>query len=120
MREPNPHILISGMSGFGKSMFFKSVLMDVAKAGIACMIFDGHNEHEKAVQGLGGTVHDSRNGGINILSLDGATVADRTAELTGLLGNVYKLGHIQSTKLGQCLRYTYRRFGGQGQWRQGP
>jgi hypothetical protein len=113
-REPNPHILVSGMSGFGKSMFFKSVLLDVAKAGISCMVFDGHREHEAAVLGLGGTIHDSRNGGINILALDGATVADRTAELTGLLGNVYKLGHIQSTKLAQCLRYTYRKFGARG------
>ena len=112
--EPNPHMLVSGMSGFGKSMFFKSVLMDVARAGLSCMVFDGHNEHEKAVLGLGGTVHDSRNGGISILALDGATVADRIAELTGLLGNVYKLGHIQSAKLAQCLRYTYRRFGARG------
>ncbi len=112
--EPNPHILVSGMSGFGKSMFFKSVLLDIANAGISCMVFDGHNEHEKAVLGLGGTVHDSRSGGINILALDGASVADRTAELTGLLGNVYKLGHIQSAKLAQCLRYTYRRFGARG------
>jgi hypothetical protein len=114
MREPNPHILISGMSGFGKSMFFKSVLTDIAKAGTSCMIFDGHNEHEKAVLGLGGAVHDSKSGGINILALDGASVADRTAELTGLLSNVYKLGHIQSTKLASCLRYTYRRFGARG------
>ena len=78
-REPNPHILVSGMSGFGKSMFFKSVLVDVAKAGVSCIIFDGHNEHEAVVRGLGGTTYDSRNGGINLLSLDGATVADRTA-----------------------------------------
>ncbi|MDE1865423.1 MAG: ATP-binding protein [Candidatus Micrarchaeota archaeon] len=113
-KEPNPHILVSGMSGFGKSMFFKSVLADIVKAGVSCIVFDGHNEHREVVQGLGGIVHDSRNGGINLLSLDGATVADRTASLTALLSNVYGLGHIQSTKLGQCLKYTYRRFGARG------
>lgn len=112
--EPNPHILVSGMSGFGKSMFFKSVLIDVAKAGVSCIIFDGHNEHKEVVQGLGGQVHDSGNGGINLLSLDGATVSDRIAGLTALLSSVYGLGHIQSTKLGQCLKYTYRRFGASG------
>jgi hypothetical protein len=113
-KEPNPHILVSGMSGFGKSMFFKSVLVDVARAGVSCILFDGHNEHEPVVKGLGGATYDSRNGGINLLSLDGETVGNRTAALVSILGGVYRLGHIQSTKLGQCLRYTYRRFGARG------
>ncbi len=113
-KEPNPHILVSGMSGFGKSMFFKSVLMDVAKAGVSCIVFDGHNEHEQVVRGLGGAAYNSRNGGINLLSLDGETVGNRTAALVSILTNVYHLGHIQSTKLGQCLHYTYRRFGARG------
>jgi hypothetical protein len=113
-REPNPHILISGMSGFGKSMFFKSVIVDVTKANVSCIIFDGHNEHNAVVNGLGGQTYDSRNGGINLLSLDGATVLDRTSSLVSLLSSVYHLGHIQATKLGQCLRYTYRRFGARG------
>lgn len=113
-KEPNPHILISGMSGFGKSMFFKSVLVDIADANLSCIIFDGHNEHAAVVSGLGGQVYDSKNGGINLLSLDGATVSDRIASLTALIGNVYRLGHIQSTKLGQCLKYTYRKFGARG------
>jgi hypothetical protein len=113
-KEPNPHILISGMSGFGKSMFFKSVIVDVTKAGVSCIIFDGHNEHNAVVSGLGGQTYDSRNGGINLLSLDGATVSDRISSLVALLGSVYHLGHIQATKLGQCLRYTYRRFGARG------
>jgi hypothetical protein len=113
-REPNPHILVSGMSGFGKSMFFKSVLVDVARAGVSCIVFDGHNEHEAVVRGLGGATYDSRNGGINLLSLDGETVGNRTAALVSVLSSVYHLGQIQSTKLGQCLRYTYRRFGARG------
>jgi type IV secretory pathway VirB4 component len=38
--EPNPHIVISGMSGFGKSTLFKSLLLNIRNAGISCIIFD--------------------------------------------------------------------------------
>ncbi len=109
--ETNPHILVSGMSGFGKSMLFKSMMIDAAGSGHSCIVFDGHNEHRDVVRMLGGRTYDSRDGGINLLSLDGATVSDRTAALLSLFSGVYRLGHIQSTKLGQCLWYTYRRFG---------
>ncbi len=109
--EPNPHVVISGMSGFGKSALFKSMLIDVAGAGASCVILDAHDEHEGIVRGLGGTVHDSAEAGINILALDGATVNERIAELGRVFRRVYRLGYIQSTKLGECLWYTYRKCG---------
>lgn len=109
--ESNPHIVISGMSGFGKSTLFKSLLLDIRRAGIACIIFDAHNEHSDAVRSLGGNVHNAMYSGINLLELDGASVSERVSELTRLLKEVYSLGYIQATKLSDCLWYTYRKAG---------
>lgn len=109
--EPNPHIVISGMSGFGKSTLFKSLLLDIINAKISCIIFDAHNEHSDIVRSLNGKVHNAIYSGINILELDGATVSERIAELTRLLKHTYLLGYIQATKLSECLWYTYRKAG---------
>jgi ABC-type dipeptide/oligopeptide/nickel transport system ATPase subunit len=109
--ESNPHIVISGMSGFGKSTLFRSLLIDIRKAGIACILFDAHNEHSDTVRGLGGHVHNAMYSGINILELDGASVSERISEITRLLKEVYSLGYIQATKLSDCLWYTYRKAG---------
>ncbi len=79
--ESNPHIVISGMSGFGKSTLFKSLLLDIKKCGIPCIIFDAHNEHSEMVTRLGGTVHNAIYSGINILELDGASISERISEL---------------------------------------
>jgi hypothetical protein len=109
--EANPHMLIVGMSGFGKSTLLKSIICGVHGLGISLLVFDEHDEHGDLVAALGGRRYDASFSGINIMELDGATVGERMAALTGLLGRVYSLGHIQSTKLSSCLWYTYRRFG---------
>lgn len=109
--EPNPHILITGMSGFGKSTLFKSMLMDIRSHNIPAIIFDAHNEHSAIVSQLNGKVHDAAYTGINILELDGASVAERISELTRLFRSVYSLGYIQALKLSECLWYTYRKLG---------
>ncbi len=109
--EPNPHIVIAGMSGFGKSSLFKHVVVDLASARVPCIIFDAHNEHEALVHELNGMVCDARYSGINPMELAGATVSERISELTRMFKNVYSLGYIQATKLSQCLWYVYRNAG---------
>jgi hypothetical protein len=108
-REPNPHIVIVGMSGYGKSTLFKSMLIDIERMGTPAIIFDAHNEHERLVTALRGKVYDSSRSGINILELNGLSKQERIAEIVSLFKRVYSLGHIQATKLGQCLHYTYRK-----------
>ncbi|MDE1833344.1 MAG: ATP-binding protein [Candidatus Micrarchaeota archaeon] len=109
--EANPHIIITGMSGFGKSTLFRSMLSDIRNAGLAAIVFDPHNEHSGTITSLGGYVRDASRSGINLLDLDGATVGERISELTALFRNTYSLGYIQATKLSECLWYTYRKFG---------
>jgi hypothetical protein len=110
-KESNPHMVISGMSGFGKSTLFKSILLDIMNFGLPCIIFDAHNEHSEIVRSLNGRVHNAIYSGINILDLDGASVSERISELSRLFRQIYGLGYIQTTKLSECLWYTYRKFG---------
>ena len=109
--EPNPHIIIVGMSGLGKSTLLKSMMIDIKGMGVPLIAFDSHNEHEEVVAALSGRVYDSRHCGINIFDLDGTTVSERIAELTSLFRSVYSLGYIQATKLSECLWYMYRKAG---------
>ncbi len=109
--ESNPHIVIAGMSGFGKSTLFKSILIDIRNFGLSCILFDAHDEHSDTVRGLNGEVHNALYSAINILELDGASVSERISELSRLFKEVYALGYIQATKLSECLWYTYRKAG---------
>jgi energy-coupling factor transporter ATP-binding protein EcfA2 len=109
--EPNPHIIIVGMSGFGKSTLFKSMIIDIKNAKRGAIIFDAHNEHAAVVRSLGGNAYNAAFYGINIFDLNGLTVGDRISNLQNLFKEVYSLGHIQETKLGECLWYMYRKSG---------
>ncbi|MCL4389039.1 ATP-binding protein [Candidatus Marsarchaeota archaeon] len=119
-KEPNPHIVVVGMSGFGKSTLFKSMLIDIKRMGKAAIIFDAHNEHEKAVRALGGSTFDASRTAINILELDGISKQQRIYDIVGLFKKVYGLGQIQATKLSQCLSYTYRKADIKGTEKKAP
>jgi hypothetical protein len=109
--ESSPHMIIVGMSGFGKSTTLRSIVRQISESGKPAIIFDAHNEHERVVSSCGGKVYNSVSAGINILSLDGFTVGERISELSSLLTSVYSLGQIQSTKLAECLWYVYKNSG---------
>ncbi len=119
-KEPNPHIVLLGMSGFGKSTMMKSMLIDIKKMGKAAILFDAHNEHKDAVLALGGKVYDASRFGINILELDGESVQERVSEVVNLFKEVYGLGQIQAIKLSQCLSYCYRKSSMLGQKAHAP
>lgn len=111
--ESNPHILINGMSGFGKSTLVKSMLADIYESGKAAIIFDAHDEHGAIVRELGGSAYSIDNLGFNLFELNGLTINERINQLSQLFRAVFGLGYIQTMKLGQCMWYTYRKLGAQ-------
>lgn len=114
--EPNPHMLIVGSSGYGKSYLLKSLICQVSSAGIPVLILDAHNEHEKTVKGMGGKVARLSEYGINILDLEGVSVQTRIQQVSKMLKEVYSLGYVQEIMLRRCLFYTYRKAGCTGRW----
>ncbi len=110
-RNSNPHMLIVGMSGFGKSTLLKSIVGDIFASGRAAIILDAHDEYSEIVSSMGGGVYDSSRQGVNLFALDGSTVGERISELSGTLRAVFSLGHIQTLKLSECMWYAYRRKG---------
>jgi len=109
--EPNPHVLIVGMSGLGKSTLLKSFLANLKSSDIPAILFDAHNEHENIVKELKGRVFNALYEGINIFELNGSTVNERIHELVNLFKDLFILGHVQQTKLSACMQYCYRRHG---------
>lgn len=109
--EPNPHMVVFGMSGQGKSTLLRHMLLDIARGGRSAIVFDAHNEHEAVVSGVNGRVYDASRHSLNIFELDGVSVAQRVHELTMLFKDVFRLGHVQASKLGECMWYAYRRAG---------
>ncbi|MEM3227733.1 MAG: ATP-binding protein [Candidatus Micrarchaeaceae archaeon] len=110
-QEANPHIIIFGMSGQGKSTLLRRMLIYINAGGKPAIVFDAHNEHAAAVLSMGGRVLDASHFGINIFSLDGSSVGERIAELSQLFRSVYSLGYVQTQKLAECMWYAYRKCG---------
>ncbi len=109
--EPNPHIIIVGMSGYGKSTLLRHMIGDMHKGGKGAIVFDAHNEHESVVGSAGGKVYNAAYHGLNIFELDGVSVAQRISDLSVMFKDVYRLGHLQASKLSDCLWYAYRKAG---------
>ncbi len=111
--ESNSHIIINGMSGFGKSTLVKSMLADIYESNKAAIIFDMHNEHGEIVRKLDGHEYNIGNLGFNLFELNGLTISERVNQLSQLFKDVFSLGYLQTLKLGQCMWYTYRKLGAQ-------
>ncbi|EQD49132.1 AAA ATPase, partial [mine drainage metagenome] len=107
--EPNPHVLVVGSSGYGKSTLLKRMVGELGRKHIPAIIFDGHSEHEGMVRGMGGKVYDASKYGINIFSLDGLTINERADSVAKLFSEVYGLGYLQEFSLRQCISYMYRK-----------
>jgi ABC-type dipeptide/oligopeptide/nickel transport system ATPase subunit len=109
--EPNPHIIIVGMSGYGKSTLLRGIIDDIKRGNKAAIVFDAHNEHESVVNGAGGMVYDAAHTSLNIFELDGVSIDQRISDITSLFTEVYGLGHVQASKLSSCIWCTYRKLG---------
>ena len=58
-RMLNPHIVVMGESGSGKSNACKVILSNLASKGINFLVFDAHNEYLGLAESLGADVFDA-------------------------------------------------------------
>jgi DNA helicase HerA-like ATPase len=106
--EANPHVNISGMSGFGKSTLCKRLIKEIReKLKLPVSIFDVHSEYVDFTLELGGTVHSPKQSSINMWELDGVSPSERISENVAMLKRILKLGDIQAYNLLACAEKAY-------------
>jgi hypothetical protein len=103
----NPHIMIIGESGSGKSNACKQILSQLARSGYRFIVLDPHSEYVENSRNLGATVYDAGRSGANIFDLDGLSERERTSEITGMFRRIFRLGEVQAYTLYKCIAYTY-------------
>jgi DNA helicase HerA-like ATPase len=103
----NPHIVITGESGGGKSNACRLLIKELCNSGSSIIALDPNGDYLGIADSINADVYDSSRYGINIFDLDGASEAERISELMTVLARRLKLGHVQSALLKKCIGYSY-------------
>ncbi|MHB1830574.1 MAG: ATP-binding protein [Candidatus Micrarchaeaceae archaeon] len=107
-RWVNPHMMIVGGSGGGKSNACKVIVRALCGSGANVAILDPHNEYLGLSGSIDAEVYDASRNGINMFDTDGMTEKERASEITGMLKRNFRLGEVQGYTLYKCIMYTYR------------
>jgi hypothetical protein len=104
----NPHMIIVGGSGGGKSNACKAMVSALCAGGAHVAILDPHDEYLGICGAIDAKVYDASRNGINMFDLDGVTERERTSEITSMLKRNFRLGEVQGYVLYRCIAYSYR------------
>lgn len=110
LKEANPHINISGSSGYGKSTVAKILVKEISKT-IPVLVLDVHDEYSSIVSEVNGKNLDVIEFSLGVWELDGDSVKQRVAENTAILKNVLELGDIQAALLARAAFRAYKNKG---------
>jgi len=102
----NPHVVIVGQSGSGKSNACKMLLSQLAAQGSAIAIIDPHNEYVGFAKDINAKVHDAGLEAVNLLDMRGSA-KEKAGELSNMLRVRLRLGFRQYNELYKLLLYTY-------------
>ncbi|MEM3684062.1 MAG: ATP-binding protein [Conexivisphaerales archaeon] len=106
--ELNPHILVVGMSGSGKTETLRTLIYELKKQGIPSLILDFHNEYSS----VSDLQIDVRKGiTINPLELLGRSPLDVKYEVSSIMRNIYGLGDQQEAYLREAIEQAYNSKG---------
>ena len=103
-KEKNPHMLITGFSGTGKTNILKSIIFELGKFKIPCLIIDFDEEFLKFSK----TVLDMKNLSINPLESHNNIPLNTEADVSSILKNLYRLGHQQNAMLIKAIEKSYK------------
>jgi len=107
-KEKNPHLLVLGTSGCGKTETLKAIIQDLNKANCPSMISDFHNEFS----GVGKNVLNMRQVGMNPLEFSENEMPETIVyEVAGIMKKIFGLGEIQESILRQAIKNSYLNLG---------
>ena len=116
----NPHLVIVGGSGSGKTETIKSFLWELHRSGVGCLVFDFKDDYVQPefAQKLGATVHLAEDGlplnpmipGVDPLT-GRSDIVSHVFAVEGTLSKIYGLGEQQSASLRAAMFTLYERNG---------
>ncbi len=101
-KEKNPHFMVVGTSGSGKTETLKAVIYELHKNGIPCLIIDFHQDFEDA-----GDVLDFNNITINPLEYGAETPENVMYKVSHILKKIFNLGVQQEGILQDAIQKSY-------------
>lgn len=103
-KEKNPHLLVLGTSGCGKTETLKAIIHDLNQSKVPSLIIDFHNEFSA----VGQNILNMREVGINPLEF-GPTEKPESIiyEVSGIIKKIFGLGEIQEAILRQAIKNSY-------------
>ena len=102
--EKNPHFLVVGTSGSGKTESLKAIVHELRRDRVPSLIIDFHNEYRDVSE----SSINLRNLTINPLEvLPGRRPQDVVYEVANILRKIFRLGDRQEALLRSCIRDCY-------------
>lgn len=110
LEEPNPHILIVGSPGVGKSQTAKAVAFQLRKTQIPAFIIDFENEYgDELLASL--VLKPGQDVTVNPLDLLEGDPRTVKFQISGILKKIYNLGDQQEALVRRAIEQTYRSAG---------
>ncbi len=109
----NPHILICGATGTGKSTLASIILKELhTHLKVNFLILDHHGEYEELLKqiGLQTNIINPLDYSINLLELDGLSPRAKSIELADTLQRIFKLGPLQRMLLEELFEEAYNLY----------
>jgi len=109
----NPHILICGATGTGKSTLASLILKYLYEyLNINFLVFDHHGEYERLLNSMNINfqVLNPMHYSINILELDGLSPRAKSIELADIIQRIFRLGPLQRMVLEELFEETYAMY----------
>jgi len=107
LKEKNPHALVVGTTGSGKTETLKALVHELKFRKIPSLILDFHDEYSDVAEGMnvrGGVT-------INPLELLERSPKDTTYEVSSILRAIYSLGDQQEAELRKAIKKSYEDAG---------